>query len=736
MDGRQLMRRLQTPIIIRRFAVALLIAATPFGAMADPGQIGEWSAVLDWPLMAIHAHVLPNGKVLAWDAAPDDADSVSETQAGSTGTRVTLWDPVTNEHQSVDETSTILFCAGHAHLSDGNLFTAGGTIGPGNNPIHDTMVFDVAQNTWLRGPALTYPRWYPTVTPLANGDMLITDGFITSVPERVPEIFRLDGQIHTLPGANLDLPLYPWMQVGPLGKVLYAGPESSLRYLDTSGQGSWQYLTERDGRNRSYGTHAMYDVGKVLIAGGGASLKTAIVIDLNNGITVSPTGSMKYGRRQHNATILLDGSVLVTGGIANGANLVDVNAPVYAPELWNPTTGQWTEMASEAIIRQYHSTALLLLDGTVLSAGGGFCGSCESHGYHNKDAQVFSPFYLFKKDGSGELAPRPEITGAPTQIIYRQSFLVDTSDPANIGRVALVRLGSVTHSNNMEQRYVPLSFVSESGVLNVTAPANGNIAPPGHYMLTIIDASGTPSVAKIIEVQSANTPPSARLSAAPLAGPAPLAVVFDGSGSSDAEGDQLTYRWNFGDGTTATGVLVNHTYTLPGSYQSLLTVTDPFGAADDSDPVTITVSEPGPGSGLHGHYYNNSDFTALKVNRVDATVNFIWGTGRPASNMGPNSFSIRWIGWVRPAFSETYKFYTRTDDGVRLWVNGQQLINKWINQSAREWSGEIALEAGKLYSIRMDYYENTGSASAKLSWSSPRQRKEVIPVSGLYPVSP
>src|SRR6185503_10093715 len=117
--------------------------------------------------------------------------------------------------------------------------------------------------------------------------------------------------------------------------------------------------------------------------------------------------------------------------------------------------GQWTTLAAQAVTRQYHSTALLLPDGRVLSSGGGICGTCDQVGYLAKNAEVFTPPYLFAKDGSGQLAPRPEITGAPGSVSYGASFQITTPSAASIRKVALIRLGSQTHSVEMEQRYVP-----------------------------------------------------------------------------------------------------------------------------------------------------------------------------------------------------------------------------------------------------------------------------------------
>src|SRR5215217_2882077 len=140
----------------------------------------------------------------------------------------------------------------------------------------------------------------------------------------------------------------------------------------------------------------------------------------------------------------------------------------------------------------------------------------------------------------------------------------------------------------------------------------------------------------------------------------------------------------------------------------------------------------GTGIGLHGQYFDNMNSTNLKVTRTDATVNYNWGGGTPDGSIGVDTFTTRWTGKVEPQYSQTYTFYTETDDGVRLWVNGQLIIDKWIDQGPTEWSGQISLNAGQRYDIRMDFYENGGGALARLSWSSASQPKQIIPQNRLY----
>ena len=490
--------------------------------------MGQWGPVVDWPVVAVHAALLPNGKVLAYDSIGDKA---TETYPVQDHTRATVWDPTTGTQTPVNVTTGFnIFCSGLAHLMGGSLFVAGGNQDPQHTGIVQTHIFDPTTNVWSLGPNMAAPRWYPSVTPLNNGEMLITEGG----PD-MPEVRRTDGTLRTLDTASLNLPLYPWMDVGPDGRAFYSGPDQTMRSLDTAGGGTWQSFGQRDTYARGYGGHALFDVGKILVAGGGVSLNDARVIDLNGSTPqVSSTSPMATGRRQFNLTVLADGSVLATGGNSSGAPLVDLNNGVYTAEQWNPTTGYWKTLAAEQVTRQYHSTALLLPDGRLLSAGGGICDTCDSVGYLAKNAQVFSPPYLFKKDGSGELAPRPVISSAPSDLTYNAQFSIATPNPASISKVALVRLGAVTHSVNMEQRYVPLSTTTGVGAVNAVAPSNANIAPPGVYMLFLVDANGVPSVAKMVRVGSANVPPpptvslvSPTVDATGIPRTTPIVAVFD-----------------------------------------------------------------------------------------------------------------------------------------------------------------------------------------------------------------
>jgi hypothetical protein len=194
-------------------------------------------------------------------------------------------------------------------------------------------------------------------------------------------------------------------------------------------------------------------------------------------------------------------------------------------------------------------------------------------------------------------------------------------------------------------------------------------------------------------------------------------------------------------GFTDTGLTAGTTYhyrviAVNGSSDS--------DASNVASATTVPAAAVGTGTGLTGQYYDNRDFTALKLTRTDATVNFDWGTGSPSSTgktkIAADTFSVRWTGSVQPRYSETYTFRTETDDGVGLWINGVQMWKPTYERTAAEggiantspYEASIRLEAGVKYRIEMRYYENTGGARAKLLWRSASQAQQVIPQSQLY----
>ena len=217
------------------------------------------------------------------------------------------------------------------------------------------------------------------------------------------------------------------------------------------------------------------------------SVALAYVIDTSQTTPVwRQVQSMAFPRAYHTLTLLPDGTVLATGGGPTTAP-TNVSQGILPVEVWSPTSETWTTLASLNVGRLYHSAALLLPDArVVVLSGGRFDDNFVPTDQYN--AEFFSPPYLFK-------GTRPLITSAPTTVAFGQPFTVQTPDAARIASVALLRFASVTHSINMAQRYVPLSFTAGAGSLTVTAPANANIATKGNYMLFLVDTNGVPSVA-------------------------------------------------------------------------------------------------------------------------------------------------------------------------------------------------------------------------------------------------
>ncbi len=146
-------------------------------------------------------------------------------------------------------------------------------------------------------------------------------------------------------------------------------------------------------------------------------------------------------------------------------------------------------------------------------------------------------------------------------------------------------------------------------------------------------------------------------------------------------------------------------------------------------PTNIPLSQ---GDGLLGMYYPNRNLTNVPVYRIDPVINFDWGKNSPTSGVSLNNFSVRWSGHILPKTSETYTIYARSDDGIRVWVNNQLIIDQWNDHSATEYAGSIYLNANQKYQIKIEYYEKNAFATARLSWSTPSISKAVVPQSQLY----
>jgi len=341
-----------------------LAPTQPQKALSGAALTGQWSAVFAWPIVGVHMSVLPDGRLLTWTS--NEMDHALNTP------NVYLWDPANPlVFTQRPNAQTDIFCSSHSFLIDGRLFVAGGHVAD-NTGSKDGNIFDPQTSSWSQLPQMRAGRWYPSTVTLANGDIgVAAGGDENQNPNPIPEIW--DGtQFRVLNGAPLALPIYPWLFLAPDGRIFNAGPEQQTRFLNPSGDGEWANAGQHiNSTFRDYGTAVVYEPGKLIALGGGSQppVNTAELVDLNVGTTWRSTASMQFARRQLNALVLADGKVLVVGGTsAPGFNTE--SGSVLTPELWDPTTESWTAMSDMAIPRTYHSTAVLMPDARVLSAGG------------------------------------------------------------------------------------------------------------------------------------------------------------------------------------------------------------------------------------------------------------------------------------------------------------------------------------------------------------------------------
>jgi galactose oxidase len=496
-----------------RFATGSVTATSStitLNVLPPEAATGRWDPPVGWDIVPLHIQLLPTRKVLAWGKYEPN---------GSMG-MPRLWDPASGLPTTARmvHADTMLFCAGHTLMADGRVMVSGGHKND-DRGLDVTNIFNPATESWTPGlPKMARGRWYPTVTTLADGRVVTVAGRDeSSAFVLIPEIWENNRWVQ-LTGASLKLPYYPRQFVAPNGRLFYAGERIKARWLDvdvitTAGRGRWTSSSGLDHLwrfNRDYGSAVMHDTGKILYVGGGGDLRwstndpkasaptaTAETINLNvAGPRWSNTGAMRYPRRHLNATILPDGQVLVTGGTrAGGFN--DLSGAVRAAEVWNPGTGRWTELAGNRVDRAYHAVSLLLTDGTVLHGASGDAnvpGSAQSYP-RQASHELFRPPYLFK-------GVRPTVTGlSKTTVTYGESFFVTTPYAAQITGVRWIRLGSVTHAFDANQRANTLTFARLSGKIRVTAPTTSRRAPPGHYLLFLLNRNGVPSAGQMVRVQ-------------------------------------------------------------------------------------------------------------------------------------------------------------------------------------------------------------------------------------------
>ncbi|GGK37651.1 glyoxal oxidase [Nocardia camponoti] len=479
---------------------------------------GSWDVLaMPAPVRGVHAAVLPTGKVLLIAGSGNDPAAFA---AGTFSTA--LFDPATNQFTTV-ATPWDVFCAGHAQLPDGKLLVMGGTKSyttpeHGYQGLPDSYIFDPATNAYTRTNDMLAGHWYPSATTLGNGDILSLGGLGEDANGTVATELFSAAQNRWLGFGETNQTwswwgLYPAMILMQDGRLFYSGAHVFGDGLAGSGASIYDYaagtITDVPGlRNKDQRDQAMSVLlppaqdQRVMTLGGGNintnpdAHRHNDIIDLKQAAPAYqpapdlPSGTLTggvpqtaaQGKMYLSAVILPDGTVFETGGALH--NRAD---PVFEASLFNPATNTFTAgMATDPVARGYHSSAMMLPDGRVLAVGDN-----PADGSFEQRLSIYSPPYLFK-------GPRPQLSVASQQWTYgsAQQLTVDGA----VVKASLIRPAAVTHSSDPNQRYVDLPLTVAGGTVTANVTSNPNMAPPGWYMLTVVNAAGVPSVAQWVHL--------------------------------------------------------------------------------------------------------------------------------------------------------------------------------------------------------------------------------------------
>jgi YVTN family beta-propeller protein len=668
---------------------ALALLASPI--VRPNNLVGAWDPKLyTWPLIPVHSVLTPDMRIMTYGT-----DGI----ARQTGYFIyDIWDinaGLEGGHLTLDNvTNTDIFCGSQVVLPQGGqVFLAGGdnwtgtsTTNTGNN---NSNVLTLSSNVLARGNNMNRARWYSGSTVLLNGEVYIQGG--SSGTDR-PEVRQLNGTFRLL--SNTDTStlgfMYPRNFIAPDGRVFGYDSSGRMYYINPTGTGTItnvaQFASQYGGTDASA---AMFRPGRILQFGGNSN--GAIVIDITSGTpVVTPTQSMSTQRRLVNATVLPNGKVLATGGSQVHNELTGVN---NSAEIWDPTAGTWRRGPDGQRPRLYHSMSLLLPDGRVLVGGGGAPGPVT-----NMNMEVYLPPYLY--DSTGARAMQPRLTSAPAQIDIGETFFVDFTDAADISRVTMVKTASVTHSWNMEQRFIELTFVRDGTRLRIQAPTKAADAPPGFWMLYALNENGVPSTARILKINVASnwnpaitpvlTNPGNRSGQVGV----PTSLQLS---ATDPNNDELGYGASGLPGgltINATTGAISGTPTASGNFNVVVAASDGVNTATQSfvwtitDPAPLQVQPPPPPAPLLSG--GMATYTANVSNGLNARVRWDFDDGSPITDYSTNTT-------ISHTFTRPGVFYvtvTAIDDrGLPVSQTFVQVVHLPLTANRPNASASIAWEA-------------------------------------------
>ncbi|EUC43170.1 copper radical oxidase [Bipolaris oryzae ATCC 44560] len=496
---------------------------------------GQWGKVFPLPVIPVAGYVVPewpeSNRLLFWSAWATNKFSLWSPPNGYTQFADYNYKTGALSQRTVSNTRHDMFCPSISALADGRIVITGGT----NAEV--TSIYEPSTNQFVRGPDMKIPRGYQTSATLSDGRVFTIGGsFSGARGGKNGEVY--DPRTNTwtvLPNARVEPLLtsydwegdwrtdnHAWLFSWSNGSVFHAGPSKGMHWYGTTGSGSVQDAGIRDPEaDAMCGVHVMFDIGRIFSAGGSQSYTASpatsrahliTITEAFKAATVERLPRMNDPRGFANVVVLPNGQVLVLGG-QRVSRVFQDDESVLTPELFDPATKTFRRLAPAAEPRNYHSIAILLSDGRVFTGGGGMCGNLapgQSEQYCNRaidhqNGQIFTPPYLLNQDGS--LATRPIIFAveskgyADGRIVKVGGTIIVYMNYPNDHTFSLVRMGSVTHSVNSDQRRVPMNNVQRNAAtFTMKLPNDSGVLIPGFYYLFAMDARGVPSIAKTLQV--------------------------------------------------------------------------------------------------------------------------------------------------------------------------------------------------------------------------------------------